>query len=282
MPSRSGPGFHHPERRPASPSLTQRAKEDIVDAKAPLGGARESRLADAFVTLADTMVDEFDVIDFLALLAGYCVDLIDATAAGILLTDQRGALRVAAASSEAARILELFELQEDEGPCRDCCQTGDAISEPDITSGPSRWPSFSVRASELGFRAVYAVPLRLRGSVIGALNLFYAEPGPLRPAQAALAQALADVATIGILQQRAISERELLAEQLQTALNSRIIIEQAKGVIAERTGLDLDSAFALLRTAARKRQRRLAELAREVVAGSAELGDELPPQRTLG
>ena len=256
-----------------------------MDAEAQLsgvGGAREGRLAAAFVRLADTMVAEFDVIDFLALLADYCIDLVDATAGGILLIDQRGALRVAAASSEAARVLELFELQEEEGPCRDCCRTGVAVSEPDLANATSRWPAFTLRANEVGFHAVHALPLRLRGEVIGALNLFYARPGPLGPAQAALAQALADVATIGILQERAISERELLAEQLQTALNSRVIIEQAKGVIAERTGLDLDSAFAVLRAAARKRRRRLAELARDVVTGLEDLAEDLPPRRTDG
>lgn len=256
-----------------------------MNAEAPLSGvdgAREGRLAAAFVTLADTMVAEFDVIDFLALLADYCIDLVDATAGGILLIDQRGALRVAAASSEAARVLELFELQEEEGPCRDCCHTGVAISEPDLAKATARWPAFALRANEVGFHAVHALPLRLRGKVIGALNLFYARPGLLRPGQAALAQALADVATIGILQQRAISERELLAEQLQTALNSRVIIEQAKGVIAERTGLDLDAAFALLRATARKRRRRLVELARDVVTGVEELAADLPPRRADG
>ena len=174
-------------------------------------------------------------------------------------------------------MVELFELQEEEGPCRDCCRTGQAISEPDVTNATSRWPRFSVRAGQVGFHAVHALPLRLRGEVIGALNLFHAQPGSLQPAQAALAQALADVATIGILQERAIRERELLAEQLQTALNSRVIIEQAKGVIGERLGLDSDAAFALLRATARKRRRRLAELAADIVTGVEEL-DDTPPK----
>lgn len=250
-----------------------------MNAQAQVSGdsaGREGRLAGAFVRLADTMVDDFDVIDFLESLAGYCVELIDATAGGILLIDQRGALRVAAASSEAARLMELFELQNGEGPCRDCCQTGQAVSAPDLAVAASRWPEFSARANEVGFSAVFALPLRLRGNVIGALNLFYAEPGPLRQEQAALAQALADVATIGILQERAIRERELLAEQLQTALNTRVVIEQAKGVIAERNGLDLDAAFTLLRSTARDRQRRLGDLARDVVHGTEDIGGDLP------
>lgn len=241
------------------------------------GAGREGRLAAAFVTLADTMVDEFDMIDLLALLADYCVDLVGSTASGILLMDQRGALGIAAASSAAARVVELFELQQEQGPCYDCCRTGTAISEPDIARASARWPEFSARVAEVGFAAVHALPLRLRGQVIGALNLFHAEPGRLRPTQAALAQALADVATIGILQERALRERELLAEQLQTALNSRIVVEQAKGIIAERTGLDTDAAFTLMRTTARSRQRRLAEFARDIVQGIEDLGMQPSP-----
>ena len=245
---------------------------DLVDQPTGPTDVREGRLAAAFVRLADTLVDDFDVIDLLGLLAEYCVELVDATASGILLVDQRGALRVAAASSEAARVMEFFVLQQDEGPCYEACRTGQSVSEPDVAQPTSRWPTFSARAREVGFRAVHAVPLRLRGETIGALSLFSATPGPLPAPQAALARAFADVATIGILQQRAISEREMLAEQLQTALSNRIIIEQAKGVLAERHDLGLDAAFVLLRNTARSRRRRLADLAREVVAGSEDLG----------
>jgi transcriptional regulator with GAF, ATPase, and Fis domain len=244
---------------------------NVVDQPTGPDDGREGRVAAAFVRLADTLVDDFDVIDLLALLAEYCVDLVDATASGILLIDQRGELRVAAASSEAARVMELFALQQDQGPCYDVCQTGQAVSEPDVANSASRWPTFSARALEVGFRAVHALPLKLRGETIGALSLFSALPGPLPPEQTALAKAFADVATIGILQQRAISERELLAEQLQTALNNRIIIEQAKGVLAERHDLGLDAAFGLLRGTARSRRRRLADLARDVVAGNEDL-----------
>jgi transcriptional regulator with GAF, ATPase, and Fis domain len=237
------------------------------------GLGREQRVAAAFVTLADTMVADFDVIDFLAALTEHCVELLEVAAAGILLVDQRGALRVAAASSEAARLLEVFELEADQGPCGECCRTGQRVSEPDVTEASARWPAFAARAGAAGYRAVHALPMRLRGEVIGALNLFHGEPGELQPTQIVLAQALGDVATIGILQQRAIRERELLAEQLQTALNSRIVLEQAKGVVAERTGLDMDTAFTLLRAAARSRQRRLSDLARDVVTGAAQLDD---------
>lgn len=244
---------------------------DHVDERTDPDDGREGRLAAAFVRLADTLVDDFDVIDLLAQLAEYCVDLVDATASGILLIDQRGALRVAAASSEAARVMELFALQQDEGPCYEACRTGQSVSEPNVGDLASRWPTFSARAQEVGFRAVHALPLRLRGETIGALSLFSAVAGPLPAEQAALARAFADVATIGILQQRAISEREVLAEQLQAALNNRIIVEQAKGVLAERHNYGLDAAFVLLRNTARSRRRRLADLARDVVAGSVDL-----------
>ncbi|GAA3390229.1 GAF and ANTAR domain-containing protein [Cryptosporangium minutisporangium] len=246
---------------------------DLVDEATRPDDGREGRLAAAFVQLADTLVDDFDVIDLLALLAEYCVDLVGATASGILLTDQRGALRVAAASSEAAWVMELFVLQEDEGPCYEACRTGLSVSEPDVASSTSRWPTFSARAREVGFGAVHALPLRLRGETIGALSLFSSATGPLPAQQALLARAFADVATIGILQQRAIHEREVLAEQLQTALNNRVVIEQAKGVLAERHELGLEAAFSLLRSTARKRRSRLIDLARAVVADSEILGD---------
>jgi len=233
---------------------------------------RERQLAAVFVEIADTLVDEFDVIDFLHLLADRCVSVVEVAAAGLLLTDQRGALRMVAASSEATKLLELFQLQSDQGPCLDCFRTGRPVAVEDLSgAGAQAWPGFAAEARQVGFASVHAMPMRLRDEVIGALNLFHTRPGALSDEALAVAQALADVATIGLLQERVIHRGEVLAEQLQTALNSRILIEQAKGVIAERNGTSVGDAFTLLRQAARNRNRRLSNLAHEIVDGSARI-----------
>ena len=221
---------------------------------------RERALAEAFVTLADTLVTDYDVIDVLHQLTIECVQLLRVDAAGLLLSDQRGTLQMAAASTEQARVVELFQLQSDEGPCLDCYRTSRPISAPDLRA-MTDWPRFIAHTLETGYRSVHAVPLRLRNETIGALNLFRTQPGALRPDELRIAQALADVATIGILQERAISRREILAEQLQVALNSRVIIEQAKGVLAERGQLDMEEAFHVLRGHARSTQQRLSDVA---------------------
>jgi transcriptional regulator with GAF, ATPase, and Fis domain len=228
----------------------------------------ERQLAEAFVELADTLVDDFDVVDFLHQVTVRCADVLGVSAAGVLLTDQRGALRVVAASTEQTRLLELLQLQTDEGPCPECFHTGRAIGVADLSASASRWPGFTAAAREVGFASVHALPMRLRTDIIGTLNLFHTRPGALDEDTVRLAQALADVATIGILQARAIRHRETLAEQLQTALNSRVVIEQAKGVIAERRQLGMDESFTLLRSTARSSSRRLSDLARAVVEGS--------------
>ncbi|MEV4622462.1 GAF and ANTAR domain-containing protein [Asanoa sp. NPDC049573] len=232
----------------------------------------EAQLADVFVEMADTLVDDFDVIDFLHVLTQRCVQLLSVSAAGLLLTDQRDALQVVAASSERTRLLELFQLQTDEGPCVDCFRTGQPVSVADLPSA-GRWPRFTAAAAEVGFAAVHAVPMRLRAEVIGALNLFDTTPGPLDEGKLRIGQALADVATIGLLQQRAIHRREVLTEQLETALRSRILIEQAKGVLAERLHLDMAEAFTLLRGNARSHNQRLSDLAQAVVDGT----EQIPP-----
>lgn len=232
----------------------------------------EIQLADVFVEMADTLVDEFDTIEFLHVLTARCVQLLGVSAAGLLLTDQQNTLQVVAASSERTRLLELFQLQTDQGPCVDCFRTGQPVSVADLPSA-GRWPAFTAAAAEVGFAAVHAMPMRLRTEVIGALNLFDTTPGPLAEAKLRIGQALADVATIGLLQQRAIHRRDTLTEQLQTALESRVLIEQAKGVLAERLHLDMDEAFTLLRGYARNNNRRLSDLAQTVVDGS----DQIPP-----
>jgi transcriptional regulator with GAF, ATPase, and Fis domain len=227
----------------------------------------ESRVTDVFVEMADTLVDDFDVMDFLHLLTERSVELLNISAAGLLLTDERGTLQVVAASSERTRLLELFQLQTDQGPCVDCFRTGQPISVSDL-SVTDRWPRFTAAAAEFGFAAVQAVPMRLRDETIGALNFFSVEAGPVDSVTLRLGQALADVATIGLLQQRAIQRRDALTEQLQTALNSRILIEQAKGVLAERLRTGVDDAFTILRSTARSNNRSLSDLARAIVEGS--------------
>jgi transcriptional regulator with GAF, ATPase, and Fis domain len=233
-------------------------------------------LSETFVELTDTMVADFDVIDFLHVLTDRSVQLLDVSAAGLLLADPRGELRVVAASSEAVRLLELFQLQSDQGPCLDCFRAGQPVDSGDLAAAVQRWPRFAPAAQQAGFAAVQALPMRLRDQVIGALNLFRASPGALPPADVRVGQALADVATISLLHERSMRHSDTLNEQLQTALNSRVIIEQAKGKLAERLGLDMDHAFTLLREVARNRNRRLSDLAQAFVDGSEDL-TSLPP-----
>jgi len=231
---------------------------------------RETQVLDAVVTLVDSLLDDFDVVDLLTDLTERCAALLDVSAAGLLLVDPLEQLRLLAATSEQARELELFQLQADQGPCLDCFRTGRPVSVPDLAA-TERWPRFTVAAHEAGFVSVHAIPMRLRDEIIGALNLFHTTPGSLDPARLRVGQALADVATIGLLQQRAIARRDILTAQLQTALNSRILIEQAKGIIAERVHCDLATAFSLLRRQARSSQRRLSDLAQAIVDGSEQL-----------
>ncbi|HEU5109377.1 MAG TPA: GAF and ANTAR domain-containing protein [Micromonosporaceae bacterium] len=230
----------------------------------------ERQLAEVFVALADTLVDDFDVVDFLHELTVRCAQVLGVSAAGVLLSDQRGTLRVVAASTEQTRLLELLQSQTDQGPCPECFHSGRPVAVADLSepAAAGRWPRFAGEARKVGFSSVHALPMRLRTDVIGALNLFGTRPGALDEDTIRLAQALADVATIGLLQARAIRQRDTLAEQLQTALNSRVVIEQAKGVIAERHHVDVDQSFTLLRSTARTHNRRLSELARAVVDGS--------------
>jgi GAF domain-containing protein len=220
------------------------------------------------VELADTLVDEFDIVELLTLLTDRCVEVLDVTAAGLMLVAPDGELRVMASSSAAMRLLELFELQAAEGPCLDCYRSGGPVVNQDLATVNGRWPRFAAEALSQGFRSVHALPMRLRGTVIGALNLFRNEPGELDPADVDAAQALADVATIAILQHQAVLAAQLVNEQLQNALNSRIVIEQAKGMVAERAGLDMEQAFASLRGHARRHNLRLVDVAADVINGT--------------
>lgn len=234
---------------------------------------KQNRLAETFVELADTLVADFDIVDFLHTLADRCAELFEAAEAGVMLADQRGGLRVVASSSERARLLELFEIQNEEGPCLDSFRSGRRVGAEDLQADPQRWPLFTAEALTAGFRSVDALALRCQSQVIGALNLFRAEPGALGEDDLVAAQAMADVATIGILQQRAVQEARVLVEQLQTALNSRIVLEQAKGVLAERAHLNLDDAFKMLRGYARNHNLRLRVVAESVISGKLSVGD---------
>jgi GAF domain-containing protein len=229
---------------------------------------REQRLSRTFVELADTLVDDFDVVDLMVLLTERSVELLDASAAGILLVDVDGTLRVMAATSEASSAVELFEAQNGEGPSRDCFHSGVPVSVTDLSTEAERWPRFAPVALSAGFRAAHALPLRLRGQILGALNLFRTEPAAIGRSDLVTGQALADVATISLLQSRALGDVQAVAEQLQEALNSRTAVEQAKGVIAERLGVGMDEAFARLRRYARSQQSRLTDVALQVVAGT--------------
>lgn len=227
---------------------------------------REHQVGRAFVALADSLVDDYDVVDLLDQLATHCVSLMAAESAGILLGDARGELRVVASSSEAAEALELLQVQGDQGPCMDSFSTVAVVRVPDILRAVDRWPRFIDTVTRAGFTgSVHAIPLRLRGQAIGALNLFHRTAGPLPEQDLALAQALADVATIAILSERAISQGEVVARQLQTALDSRVVIEQAKGVVAQQDAVTMHRAFEVMRGYSRHHNVRLSEVARRIV-----------------
>jgi GAF domain-containing protein len=211
-------------------------------------------MAQTMVTLADTLVDDFDVVDLLSFLSERCVEVLDVTAAGLMLGSTSGGLRVMASSSE--------------GPCINCYRSGAPVVNADAATMSERWPKFAPKALAAGFRSVHALPMRLRGQTIGALNLFHASEGALDAQDVMAAQAFADVATIAILQDRAAREAQTINEQLTHALNSRIVIEQAKGIVAQATRVDMGEAFALLRGHARNQNLKLADVSRGVIDGA--------------
>lgn len=223
----------------------------------------EGQLAQAFVELADTLVVGFDLVEFLQRLVERSVDLLEVSAAGLLLVDSRDRLQVMASSSQEIHLLELYQVQHDEGPCTECFHTGRPVDEPDLRAAVERWPRFATAALDAGFESVHAVPLRLRETIVGAMNLF--GRGPIPVESVAIGQALADVATIGLIQERLGRQRDVVIEQLNTALDSRVLIEQAKGVLAERQGVSPAEAFTMLREQARSQNRRLTDLAHAVV-----------------
>jgi len=238
---------------------------------------RESVLARTMVELADSLVDDFDIVELLTTLSDRCVEVLDIAAAGIMLATPDGHLQAVTSSNEAMRVVELFELQSDEGPCLDCFHSGQPVVNQDLSTAGARWPRFAPVAVEAGFRAADAIPMRLRGQIIGALNLFRTETGSMTDEDVVVAQALADIATIAILQNRTTVESRDLNIQLTTALTSRIVIEQAKGMIIERHRIPVDEAFNRLRRYTRNNNLRLADVARDTVNGIVDPDIFRPP-----
>ncbi|MCU1369788.1 MAG: hypothetical protein JWO77_982 [Ilumatobacteraceae bacterium] len=233
---------------------------------------REASLVQTFVELADSLVDDFDLVELLTLVADRSVEVLDVAAAGVMVASADGELRVVGSSSDAMRVLELFEVQSEEGPCPECFRTGIPIINEQLTTVDHRWPKFAPRAVASGFRSVHALPMRLRGQTIGALNLFRADEGLLDDDDVRAAQAFADVATIAIFSKRASDEAQAVNDQLTQALDSRIVIEQAKGMVADRTGRSMEEAFIRLRSHARNHNLRLGAVAGAVIDG------RLPPE----
>jgi transcriptional regulator with GAF, ATPase, and Fis domain len=230
------------------------------------------RLATLFVEIADTLVDEFDVVEFLQMLTRQVAALFDTGEAGLMLADHRNRLTFMAASDESARLMELFQLQYGEGPCLDAFRTARPLTNVDLAVATKQWPEFAPRAAQAGFQLVHAFPLRLRKEVIGAMGLF-GSATELDDADTLIVQSLADVAVIGLLQERAIRRGEELTGQLQGALNSRVVIEQAKGIVAQARGVHPDEAFTLIRDFSRRNNRRLSDVATTIVTGLPHLPD---------
>jgi GAF domain-containing protein len=238
---------------------------------------READIVQALVDMADTLVDDYDVVDLLTGLTERCVNLLDISAVGVMLVSQQGDLRLVASSSEAMRILELFELQSREGPCLDAYHAGEPTEHQNLRAVSGRWPAFTVAALEAGFQSVFAIPLRLRDTIIGALNLFSVGQMPMDERDVIVARAFADLAAISIEHHRVTTEAQLLNEQLSVALTSRIVIEQAKGVMAERSGIDLAEAFTRLRHYARSHHVLLTDVAQGVIDGTLDRSVWTPP-----
>jgi GAF domain-containing protein len=228
------------------------------------GTSREARVNTAFVAVADTLTTDFDVVDLLHTLVEQCTEILDTDAGGLMLVDGDGQLQLMTSTSEGADLVEIMQIDAASGPCIECFTTGTAISVPDIQETGGRWPAFQAAALQQGFYSAHATPLKLRGQVIGTMNLFSTKRAALSERDAALGQALADVATIGILQERLVKEGNIIIEQLHFALDSRILIEQAKGMIAHSLSIDMGEAFLVLRGHARTNNLTIRYVAEEI------------------
>lgn len=237
---------------------------------------RERGITAAFVSFAQSMTTDYDIADLYIDLTAQCVRLLDVESVGLLLADARGVLHLMAASSEATRDLELLQLQRDEGPCLDCYHSGLPVLAADLSEEKPRWPHFVAAAAAGGIASVHALPMRLHDSVLGTLGLFGAQTGTLDDDDLDLGQALADVASLALVAQRASSDKTAVNEQLQTALNSRVLLEQAKGILAQHGDLGMDESFATLRRYARDHNKKLTDVSRAIVSR------ELPVSRVLG
>lgn len=225
---------------------------------------RERDIIRAFVDLTNELVDDYDVVEMLSRLTTSCAQMLDIASAGLLLADAQGVLHLVASSSERTEHLEILQLQREEGPCLDCYRDGRAVVAADLETIKERWPQFHEAAEAGGFASVHALPMRLRDSVLGTLGLFGESSGSLAQEDLALAQALVHVASVALVNEKSAADHATVNQQLQHALNSRIVVEQAKGVLAHTGGLEMDAAFAVLRRYARDRGRRLTDVAAEV------------------
>jgi transcriptional regulator with GAF, ATPase, and Fis domain len=237
--------------------------------------SRERDITQAFVSLASSLVNGHDVVDLLSDLTIDCAALLDVASAGLLLADGHGVLHVLAASSQRTHHLEVFQVQREEGPCLDCYRDAKQVSVPDLDQATERWPQFVKAARMAGFASVHALPMRLRDNILGTLGLFGTTTGALNPEDISLGQALADVASVALIQDKVAADRTAVNEQLQTALTSRVVIEQAKGVLAQQADLDMTQAFAVLRRYSRDHNLRLTDVAKAVV------GRSLPAQQVV-
>jgi GAF domain-containing protein len=226
---------------------------------------RDARLFAKMASLADTLVAGYDVADLLQTLVDACVELLEVDSAGLLLADPDDRLELVASTSEESRLVEVMQVAAEAGPCIECFRTATVVSVPDISGAPTQWDDFRRACMANGFRSVYAIPLRLRETTIGTLNLFRAVSGQLSDQNIQAAQALADMTTIGILHERTWRAADTVRAQLQSALTSRIVIEQAKGVLAQTHRVPVDDAFVMLRNHARQHRLPLSEVAQRLV-----------------
>ena len=242
---------------------------------------RERAVIDAFVSVANSLVDSFDIVELLNGLTTDCARLLDVASAGLLLGDHKRVLHVMAASSEATRSLELFQIQRDDGPCLDCYRSGTAIAVPDLEAEAGRWPQFAAAAHSAGIRSVHAIPMRLADTLLGTLGLFGSSVGVLNDEDLALGQGLAHVASVALVAGKALTDKDAVVIQLQGALQSRVLIEQAKGLLAEQGNLSMEDSFARLRAYARSNNERISDVAKRLVTRSLD-GNQVLARRVSG